>query len=77
MSAPVPQYLPRVIQQLVTLRRAAGISQRQMAQEIGTKQSAISDIETGLHLPNLDTLSRYAERFGMEVVLTPRSGGAS
>jgi transcriptional regulator with XRE-family HTH domain len=62
--------VPKVMRQLISLRRKAGITQRVLAAEIGTTQSAISEMETGVVPPTLPTLAKYAEHFGMEIVLT-------
>lgn len=70
MADEEPIEVPRVIRQLITLRRKAGLSQRALAERMGTGQSAISELETGEVLPNLTTLARYAAEFGMEVVVT-------
>jgi DNA-binding XRE family transcriptional regulator len=61
--------IPRVLRQLVLLRRNADITQHALAAAIGTTQSAISEMETGVVSPTLTTLSKYAEHFDMEVVL--------
>lgn len=65
---------PIVLRQLVALRREARMSQLELAGETGTGQSAISELETGTVLPNLATLLRLADYFGMTVVLTPKGG---
>lgn len=72
MSAAKP--IPAVLRQLVMLRRRAQLSQRALARRMGTAQSAISEMETGVNSPTLATLERYAEIVGMEVVLTPAIG---
>lgn len=64
--------LPRVLQQLVVLRNQQGRSQRGIAVDLGTQQSAISEMERNEVSPTLALLSRYAALFGMEVALTPR-----
>jgi transcriptional regulator with XRE-family HTH domain len=63
--------LPRVLEQLVALRHEAKLSQRAVADSIGTQQSAISEMERGIASPTLGTLTRYARRFGMEITLVP------
>ncbi len=62
--------VPRVIRQLVSLRRRAGLSQATLAKRLGTAQSSISELETGEVPPTLPTLARYAAEFGMEIVVT-------
>lgn len=73
MNPPNPNavIVPRVVRQLIALRKRASLSQAGLAELIGTAQSAISQIETGATSPTLATLSRYAHEVGMEVALTP------
>jgi DNA-binding XRE family transcriptional regulator len=60
---------PLVLRQLTSLRRRCDISQAEIAGELGTTQSAISEMESGLVSPTLATLSKYAALFGMEIIL--------
>ena len=55
-------------------RRQAGLTQRELAERLGTTQAAVSKIETGRTLPGLDLLERVAEATGRPIVLT--LGGA-
>lgn len=72
---PTSPTVPRVVQQLVALRRRSSLSQTRLAELIGTSQSAISELETGVASPTLSTLARYAQQVGMEVVSTPAANG--
>lgn len=47
-------------------RARQGLTQAQLAQKIGTTQSAVARLESGKgkHSPSLATLSRYAEALG-------------
>ena len=45
-------------------RRAAGLTQKDVAEAMGTTQSAISDLERGDTDPQLSTLQRYARATG-------------
>ncbi|WP_276907289.1 helix-turn-helix domain-containing protein [Corynebacterium riegelii] len=45
-------------------RKQAGMSQRDVAEAMGTTQSAISDLERGETDPQLSTLQRYARATG-------------
>ena len=47
----IPEYLKKV-------RTEAGISQKELAQKIGIKQSTYSQYETGRRRPKLDTLGK-------------------
>jgi DNA-binding XRE family transcriptional regulator len=60
----------------VTERRAAiGMSQRELAELVGTTQSAIARLERGGRPPRIDTLLKIAEALECELVveLVPRS----
>ncbi len=54
---------------LVRHRMERGLTQQQLAAEIGTSYSQISRIESGTHTPNLDTLMRIADALGRRLVL--------
>src|SRR5947207_3346512 len=45
---------------LIAARLAAGLTQRQLAERMGTGQSVIARIEGGGHPPRLDTLQKWA-----------------
>lgn len=63
---------------LLSARRRAGLTQAQVAERMGVKQSALARIETSLnsrrHSPSLATLRRYAEALGcrVEIRVVPR-----
>ena len=73
------------LDQVLAARKAAGLTQADIARRIGTTQSAIALLESGSgkHLPSLATLHRYASAVGCRVeirlvkgrVLTRRSSG--
>jgi len=73
------------LDQVLAARKAAGLTQADIARRIGTTQSAIARLESGSgkHLPSLATLHRYASAVGCRVeirlvkgrVLTRRSSG--
>ena len=52
-------------------RSAQGLTQAQVAQKIGTTQSAVARMESGSgkHSPSLATLSKYAEALGCRLEL--------
>ena len=60
----------RCAQQLLSLRTAAGETQRQAAQRLQMTESMISRLERGDHVPSLTTLCRIAEAYGkrLEIV---------
>ncbi len=61
--------------QLNQARRAAGLSQRELARRAGIPQSAIARIERSHQVPRLDTLERLLKACGFELRLGPARGG--
>lgn len=51
-------------------RELAGLTQRELAERIGTTQAAISKIEVGRTLPGLELLERVADATGGPITLT-------
>ncbi|MBI2838465.1 MAG: helix-turn-helix transcriptional regulator [Acidobacteria bacterium] len=56
---------------LIESRLAAKLTQKEMAERLGTKQSAIARWESGAQLPSLATLHRLAVAFGLDFAITP------
>lgn len=59
------------------LREEHGLSQRELAQRIGSTQPAIARLEAGGVAPSVETLERIAAALGMDLVVefaTPPSG---
>jgi transcriptional regulator with XRE-family HTH domain len=54
-------------QLLLTARRRAGLSQRELAQRATTSQSVVARIELGATSPSWDTLSRLLAAAGFEL----------
>ncbi|MBI5141200.1 MAG: helix-turn-helix transcriptional regulator [Nitrospirae bacterium] len=67
------------LDELLKARTAAGITQSELAERIGTTQSAIARLESGngKHLPSLTTLRKYASALGckLELRLVRQGGG--
>ncbi|WP_261843487.1 helix-turn-helix domain-containing protein [Aliamphritea ceti] len=59
-----------LINQLLEMRKAAGLTQEQVAAVMHTKKSNISRLEKGGVAPKVDTLKRYANACGYELNLT-------
>ena len=55
--------------ELIRARARAGLSQAELAQRMGTSQSAIARLESGRTLPSAKTLIRFAEATGSKVEL--------
>lgn len=45
-----------------------GITQKELAKKMGTKQESISRIENGNHMPSLDFLQKMAKALGTELI---------
>lgn len=60
---------------LISRRRVLRMSQRELAGRLGTAQSAISELESGLTIhPNIDTLIRWAEALNATLNVTLEYG---
>lgn len=56
-----------IIRQIIDKRLKRGISQKDLAKKIGTKQSAISRFESGRYNPTLSFLSKISEALGSKL----------
>jgi predicted transcriptional regulator len=59
----------RIALELRALREKKGLSQRELAEKVGTTQSAIARLEAGNISPSLPTLDKIATALGAEVSL--------
>jgi len=59
----------RLISDFVLIRRRKKMSQKEIAQQMATTQSAISELEKGLNEPRISTLQRYARIIGCKLRL--------
>ncbi len=66
----------RLAFELRALRESKGLSQRELAEQVGTTQSAIARLEGGRISPSLPTLDRIATALGAEVTVTITDLGA-
>ena len=55
---------------IASARKAAGLTQAELAERVGTKQASISKIETGRVVPTLPVLDRIARAVGSPIVIT-------
>ena len=60
----------RIAFEIRALREKKGLSQRELAERVGTTQSAIARLEAGNISPSLPTLDKIADALGAEVSLT-------
>jgi DNA-binding XRE family transcriptional regulator len=65
---------PDIITQLVHARHRKGMTQSQVATQMGTTASAVARLESGggkkRHSPSLRTLKMYAEAIGFNIAMT-------
>jgi transcriptional regulator with XRE-family HTH domain len=59
------------------LREAYGLTQRQLAERVGTTQSVIARLEAGGTKPSLSTLERVASALGAVVDIRFEQGAAA
>jgi len=59
------------IDQLLSMRNEAGLTQAQVAERMHTQKSNISRLERGNANPSWVTLQKYAHACGFELSLTP------
>jgi predicted transcriptional regulator len=64
-DALAPQF--EIAAELLRPRLRAGLSQTELAVQMGTSQSAIARLESGDTLPSVKTLLRYAEATGSKL----------
>ncbi len=55
--------------ELIAARVRAGLTQAELADRMGTTQSAVARIEGGKRLPSVKTLLRYAEATGCRALV--------
>lgn len=65
----------RIINELTEERIRSGITQRQLAEKTGLKQTAIARMESLQSTPRLDTLVRVTNALGIKLEITKESSG--
>ena len=63
-----PQY--QVISQIIEARIKKGITQKELARKLGTKQSAIARLESGNANPSIDFLEKTSKALGTKIILS-------
>ena len=61
------QPIYEIRRQLIQYRNDLGLSQQELANMVGTKQSAISRLETGDYNPSIEFLNKVANALGKKV----------
>ena len=64
-------------ERILALRRAAGLSQEALAEQVGVSRQAIGKWESGASLPGLDNLQELARALGVscDELLTGKESG--
>ena len=57
-----------IVRELIAARTRAGLSQSEVAQRMGTTQSAVARMESGKRLPSMRTVERFAQAVGGHLV---------
>ena len=65
-------FFAAVADQVAERRQAQGLSQRELAELVGTTQSAIARLERGGRPPRIDTLLRIADALECDLVVELR-----
>lgn len=53
-----------IVNQVIALRAATGLTQREFAERVGMKQSQLARIESGKQIPKLEALAKLADAAG-------------
>lgn len=62
----VEKWAKAIARNILDCRRSAGLTQRQLADKIGSSVPALSRLESGTHFPSLGTLLKVAEAVGVD-----------
>lgn len=63
-----PQYA--IISKIIEKRIEEGMTQKKLAELVGTKQAAISRFESGAYNPSLNFLFKIADALGVKITVT-------
>ena len=67
----MPDKCIAIIDELIELRKAKGLTQRELAQAANLAQPAIARLESKSTTPQLDTLVKVADALGYQLELVP------
>jgi transcriptional regulator with XRE-family HTH domain len=65
-------FFAAIAEKVAEQRQAKGLSQRELAEIVGTTQSAIARLERGGRPPRIDTLLRIADALDCELIVDLR-----
>jgi predicted transcriptional regulator len=57
----------KIIEEIITARQEKNLTQKDLAELVGTRQSNISRLESGNYNPTLEFLNKIAKAIGKEV----------
>jgi len=58
-----------IARQVILRRRELGLTQKELAERVGTSHSAISRVESGQHRASIATLERVGDALGLGLVV--------
>ncbi|UMZ74746.1 helix-turn-helix transcriptional regulator [Natranaerofaba carboxydovora] len=61
------EYLYEIKEQIIKIRNEKGLSQKELAEILGTKQSAISRLENDMYNPTVEFLNKIAKACDKEL----------
>ena len=67
----LPDNCIAVIDALIELRKAKGLTQKELAQASSLTQSVIARLESKKNIPQLDTLLKVATALGCDIAVVP------
>ena len=70
------EVLYEIKRQVIALRREKGLNQNELAERIGTQQSAISRLENEDYNPSIELLNRIAKAFDKKLEITIKDKSA-
>jgi ribosome-binding protein aMBF1 (putative translation factor) len=59
-----------IAREVILFRTKTGLTQRELAERLGTSYSAVARLESGRHKPSLETLERLATVMGKRLQIT-------
>lgn len=62
----------RIGDKVATIRKAAGLSQRRLAELAGVGQNQVVNIELARYSPSLDTLAKVLDPLGYRLTIIPK-----
>jgi len=60
----------QLVNELIRARIRSGMTQKQLAEKMGTTQSSVARLESGGSLPSLRSLKRYAYATGSKIKIS-------